>query len=166
MNKKELLAICRSNKIKYKGFSKYRKRKEELENFINQCNISKEGIIAEETTEKNMNKPKGFLCSKKGFEYEMKIYNTIKEYKIGDHFFNTQKQNELGGSKHVNDIICNFSNIKFGIEIKKYNSPDWGQCCLKFNAKTKNWCPKNDNTFFKNLVQDKNIFNNKIPIFF
>lgn len=87
---------------------------------------------------KNTKLPKGSQCSVSGNDYEKKIYNICKNCNINNKPFNTQKEEELAGSSSKNDIECNFINEKdIGIEIKKSKSPDWMQCCIKYNNKTK-----------------------------
>ena len=106
-----------------------------------------------------MNKSKGLLCSINGNKYEKEIYNIINKCKIDNILFNTQKENELGGSSNKNDIICNYINKNiFGIEIKKYKSPDWMQCSIKYNNDKKIW----ESTNCKNTKECQNIFNDLI----
>ena len=88
-----------------------------------------------------LKKEKGYLCLKNGKKYEETNYNIVKYCKLNDKPFNTQKSvEELGGATSKNDLQCNFQEEKdFGIEIKKYNTPDWMQCSIKYNDETKNW---------------------------
>ena len=81
-------------------------------------------------------KPKGSQCSINGSQYEKKIYSITKHCNINNEPFNTQKEEELAGSSCKNDIECNFIGEKnIGIEAKKYNTPDWMQCSIKYNKK-------------------------------
>jgi hypothetical protein len=69
--------------------------------------------------------------------------------------------------------LCNLNKENdIGIEIKKYNSPDWMQCSLKYDIKNNVWNPnmkcKNSqfalsmfNKFLSNIV----LFNGKVPPF-
>ncbi len=113
------------------------------------------------------------LCSINGNIYEKKVYLVVKKCTIDSKPFNTQKQNELGGSTLKNDIICNYTNIKdVGIEIKKSKSPDWVQCSIKYNKEIKKWQastkgknPKECQLIFNNLLQNIDLYNEDIPPF-
>lgn len=119
-----------------------------------------------------LKKPKGYQCSISGNNYEKKIYNITKKCNINGKPFNTQNENELGGSSNKHDIICNFKNIKdIGIEIKKYNTPDWMQCCIKYDNNTGKWItsksknPEECTKIFMNLINDLNLYDGDIPPF-
>ena len=110
--------------------------------------------------------------SKEGLKYEILIYNIVKNCKLNDKLFNTQKENELGGCKSNNDIECNFNNNIIPIEIKKYKTPDWMQLTLKYDTELNKWIgnPKNkipdkSKKIFEELISDIKLFNNKIPPF-
>ena len=78
--------------------------------------------------------PKGKLCSINGNQYEDQVYNVVNKCKINNKLFNTQKNNELGGSTISTDLLCNYNTEKdIGIEIKKLKSPDWVQCSINFD---------------------------------
>lgn len=54
-----------------------------------------------------------------GKNYEKKIFEIVKDCNINNKPFNTQNEEELGGSSCRNDIDCNFINEKdIGIECK------------------------------------------------
>jgi hypothetical protein len=118
-------------------------------------------------------KQKGAQCSVSGNNYEKKIYNIVKNIYIYNKKFNTQNEKELGGSSIKNDIECNFiKENDIGIEIKKYNTPDWMQCSIKYNNKNKNWeaSEKGKNSIksreiFNNLINNINIYDGEIPPF-
>lgn len=116
-------------------------------------------------------KRKGTNCSISGNNYEKQIYNTIKYYKLNGQLFNTQNENELGGSTSSNDLLCNFNGIKnIGIEIKKHTTPDWMQCSLildngKWKGSEKCKIPKNSKAIFEKIINDHKIFENKKPPF-
>lgn len=120
----------------------------------------------------NIVKIKGSQCSVSGNNYEKKIYDIVKNCKINEKKFNTQKKEELGGSSSKNDINCNFINEQdIGIEIKKYNTPDWMQCCIKYDIATKTWKPskgKNSSEcsiIFSKLINNLNLYDGDIPPF-
>ena len=116
---------------------------------------------------------KGQLCSINGNNYEKQIYNIVKNCYLNDNKFNTQKIKDLGGSKNINDIQCNYlSNNDIGIEIKKFNTPDWMQCVIKYNNETNIWetsnkskIPIQSKELFNKLLNDYLIFNGEIPPF-
>ena len=93
-----------------------------------------------------------------GNNYEKKIYNIVKYCYINNNLFNTQKEEELGGSSSKNDIECNYQKEKdIGIEIKKQNTPDWMQCSINYNNNTKKWEGSNR---CKIPLECRDIFNN------
>jgi len=120
-----------------------------------------------------LKKPKGFICSLNGNNYEKCIYNIVKNCFINNKLFNTQKENELAGSSSKNDIECNFINEKdIGIEIKKSKTPDWMQCIINFNDKTNTWetskkskNPSQCSIIFTELINNINLYNGNIPPF-
>lgn len=76
-------------------------------------------------------KLRGSQCSVNGNKYEVEIYNITTDSYINEEPFNTQRVEDLAGSSHRNDIECNFIRSRdIGIEIKKYNTPDWVQCSI------------------------------------
>lgn len=67
---------------------------------------------------------------------------------------------------------CNFLDIgNVGIEVKKYNTPDWMQCSIKYDTNLKKWLPtkgknsKNCENIFLDLINNLNIYNGDIPLF-
>ncbi len=116
---------------------------------------------------------KGCLCSVSGLTYEKKIYNIVKYCNLNNKQFNTQNENELGGSRSLNDIQCNYINYNdIGIEIKKCNTPDWMQCTIKYNNINNNWeastkgkNPKESRILFNQLINNIQIFGGNVPPF-
>ncbi len=128
----------------------------------------------EKCTCKNiLNKYKGSLCSINGNNYEKQIYNILSKCYIDDRKFNTQKQNELGGSSSKNDLICNYKKENdIGIEVKKCNTPDWMQCSIKYDFENKCWkgsenskIPLKSKKLFNKFINNINIYDGKIPPF-
>jgi hypothetical protein len=121
----------------------------------------------------NLKKVKGSQCSVEGNKYEKKIYNIIKNCKINNKLFNTQKEDDLAGSSSKIDIECNFNTEKdIGIEVKKFNTPDWMQCSIKYDKKNKSWIATNKGKnsiecrqMFNKLINDINLYNGEIPPF-
>lgn len=119
---------------------------------------------------------KGSLCSVNGHTYEKQIHNVVKSCVTTedlDKRFNIQKDEELGGSTSKNDLVCNYKNKDIGIEVKKYNTPDWMQCSIKYNTKRKRWeaskrgkIPIKAREIFEKLIYDVNLFDGDIPPFF
>ena len=123
----------------------------------------------------HLKKPKGSQCSVQGTKYEKKIHNVVKHCNINNNnkLFNTQKEDELGGSSSKNDIECNFITEKdIGIEVKKYKTPDWMQSSIKYNKKNKNWEATNKSKnpdecrkMFDKLINKRNLYDGEIPPF-
>lgn len=117
--------------------------------------------------------PKGSQCSVSGHNYEKKIHNICKKCDFNNKPFNTQKDEELAGCSSKNDIECNFIEEKdIGIEIKKSNAPDWMQCSIKYNNKTKKWeatkkgkIPIKCRALFNKLINNINLYDGEIPPF-
>ena len=116
-------------------------------------------------------------CSIYGKKYEMQVFNVVKQCTMifGEHHikFNTQLEIELGGCSHKNDIECNMNAEKdVPIEIKKYLTPDWMQCSLKYDTVNKKWIGSSKNKIhdsskqiFEQLIENIQLFNGKIPPF-
>lgn len=121
----------------------------------------------------NNKKSNGSQCSISGNNYEKKIYNVLKNSYINNKPFNTQKEEELGGSSIRNDIECNFIvENDIGIEAKKFKTPDWMQCSIKYNKETKKWeatkngkIPIKCREMFNDLLNEIKLFNGDIPPF-
>jgi len=117
---------------------------------------------------------RGQLCSISGGNYEKQIHHILKKCCINRKPFHTQTEDELGGSSSKNDIECNFnSTYDIGIEVKKYNTPDWMQCSVHYNEYDKKWIPsiRGKNTsgaqhIFNNILSGVSFFNGQIPIFY
>jgi len=117
--------------------------------------------------------PKGSLCSINGNKYEKQIYDVVSNCKLNNSPFNTQSENELGGSSAANDIECNFKKIKdIGIEAKKYNTPDFMQCSLSYDKKLKKLVPSKKGKIpddckkiFEELFKDIKLYDGDIPPF-
>ena len=132
------------------------------------------GIIEEQNKEVEFLKQnKGSQCSVNGGIYEKEKHNVIKYTYINNKQFNTQTVDELAGSSSKNDIECNFiEKNDIGIEVKKYNTPDWMQCSIKYNQIDKIWeaTKKSKNSIacreiFNNLINNINLYNGEIPPF-
>lgn len=116
---------------------------------------------------------KGHLCSVNGNNYEKMIYYIVKNCTIDGQVFNTQNEKDLGGSSSSIDIQCNFIGIKnIGIEAKKYNTPDWVQCSIRYHAQRHQWeatpngkIPQKSRELFNELINNVKLFNGKIPPF-
>lgn len=116
---------------------------------------------------------KGYYCSKSGNLYEKEIYDIVKRCTFNGKPFNTQIEEELAGSSSRNDIECNFINVKdIGIEAKKFNTPDWMQCSIKYNndgtwsGVEKSKIPIKSREIFNNVINDINLYDGEIPPFF
>ena len=148
------------------------------ENKENQ-NLRKKLILANEKIIKLNNKlmdyrkngDKGSLAPVNGILYEKMIFNIVKYCYIDGNAFNTQHELDLGGSTSNNDIVCNYNSNQFGIEIKKYNSPDWMQCSIKYDSKNRKWIASNGKIpsacrkIFNELINNINLYNGDIPPF-
>jgi hypothetical protein len=129
--------------------------------------------INNKTILKTINKHKGGKCSIEGNKYEYMVYNIVKETTLNNKKFNTQKEEELGGSRKHNDLICNYKKDKnIGIEIKKRNTPDWMQCSIKYNKENKKWygsengkIPIESRKVFNKLLNKVKLFNGNMPPF-
>ena len=124
----------------------------------------------------------GEIFSDAGLAYELQVYNIIKLYTYNinklTYNFNTQTVDEVEDLSKEYDILCNWTNnknkvIDIPIELKKYKSPDWGQCNLQFNKTDKIWEVSNTSTISDNLrtklnntLKEEVIFRNEEPIFF
>jgi hypothetical protein len=121
---------------------------------------------------------KGSNCSKLGKKYEIQVLNIVQncifttssdkphetEDDIDSDRFNTQTEDDVGGSSIMTDIKCNWRNDKkIGVEIKHNTPPDWSQCVLSYNTeltKTENhsWHVSTSSRT-KNSPEVKQIFN-------
>lgn len=131
-------------------------------------------IIHKNNIELNiLKKTKGYKCSISGNNYEKDIFNIVKNYYIKNKQFNTQSQTDLAGSSHKNDIECNFIiDRDIGIEIKKYNTPDWMQCIIHYHNIDKKWrVSKNSKhsieciEIFNSLLNNIELYDGDIPPF-
>lgn len=110
-------------------------------------------------------------CSMSGKKYERQIYTIVKRCTLNGRAFNTQLEDDLGGSSSKNDIECNYMKEKdIPIEIKKGKTPDWMQCSLKFDTNkwigsSRNKIPETSQKIFENFVSKMALFNGKIPPF-
>ena len=135
--------------------------------------ILKQSIETKNKEFTDLKKPKGSQCSVEGNNYEKKIYNIIKYCNINNKPFNTQKEYELAGSSSKNDIECNFIIEKdIGIEVKKYNTPDWMQCSIVYNKESKSWeatkkgkNPNECRKMFNKLINEISLYDGEIPPF-
>jgi len=114
---------------------------------------------------------KGAKCSKNGNKYEQDIYNIVKFTTLNNKPFNTQKIEDLGGSKSCNDLECNFEKEKdIGIEIKKAKTPDWMQCSLKkinniWSGSEKGKIPLKSREIFNKILEKIKLFDGETPPF-
>jgi hypothetical protein len=116
---------------------------------------------------------KGSMCSISGNIYEKEIYTLLKQCNINGVPFNTQKEEELGGSSRRNDIECNLIIEKdIGIEVKKSKTPDWMQCSIKFDESTKMWMtsknsknPYQCSVIFTELINRLKLYDGDVPPF-
>lgn len=117
---------------------------------------------------------RGRSCSISGNAYERRVWGVVSILFLNNVRFNDQCVDDLGGSKDINDIICNYNNHqKFGIEIKKMKTPDWMQCSLKYDhvnniwkASEKSKIPSECSNIFNDLLNHVNIYGGKVPPFF
>lgn len=114
---------------------------------------------------------RGLLCSISGKNYEKEVYNIVKRCNINGIIFNNQKEEELAGSSCKNDIVCNYLDKEIGIEIKKYNAPDWMQCSIKYNDIDGIWKASNGKIpykcrlLFNELIKDYTLYDGELPPF-
>lgn len=165
------MASKKNKNISYEQLYGIEKEKRKIaETNLEQC--KKEIKILKKMLE-HLKLPKGSQCSVSGNNYEKIIYNVCKNCYIDHKPFNTQTEEELAGSSSKNDINCNFNgNMNIGIEIKKSKTPDWMQCSIKYNNKTKIWegtkkgkIPIKCKEIFNKLINNINLYDGDIPPF-
>ena len=164
--KGDLLTLCKD--LGVTGVSK--KRKDELIDVLEDKGVK---LLFTKKARISRNPSKGSNCSVKGRDYELKIHGIVKQCKLGDQFFNTQKDTELGGCSAANDIECNLlSERDVSIEIKKSKTPDWMQCSLTYDKDLNKWVgsanakiPAESRDLFEKLISGVELFNGKIPPF-
>ena len=116
-------------------------------------------------------KHKGALCSTNGSAYEKAVHCIVKNCKINGVPFNSQEEKDLAGSSSKNDITCTISSYDIGVEVKKYNTPDWMQCSIKYIDTDKRWISSNGKNsescqrIFNSLINDVKLYNGDIPPF-
>ena len=142
--KNDLILYCKNNSIT--GYS----------------NLSKIKLI-ELISNKNLIK-KGRLCSVNGNNYELLVFNITSNCFIENKKLNEQNINELGKSSKRIDLICNYNNNLFGIEIKSWNSPDWMQFSIKYCSNEKIWKTTTSNSIIDKLLKNCKIYD-KNPSF-
>jgi len=128
-----------------------------------------------EVNEVNETNEKGSRCSISGKKYELAVYNIVKKTRLNGIEFNTQIESELGGCSSKNDIECNMEEAMardISVEIKKLKTPDWMQCCLKYDDTDKKWIgskknkiPEASKKVFEEFISTVTLFNGKIPPF-
>ncbi len=126
--------------------------------------------LKKELEEKNR---KGSKCSKEGSKYEKVIHGVVKKTILNGKLFNSQSEEDLGGSGSKIDLECNFKKNKdLGIEAKKCNTPDWMQCSIKYHEKEGKWCPSKKGKIpnecqelFKQFINNVKLFGGDIPPF-
>ena len=164
--KEDLFAICKD--LGVRGVSK--KRTNELIDVLEDKGVK---LLFTKKARITRNPSKGSNCSVKGREYELRIHDIVKQCKLGDKFFNTQSESELGGCSAANDIECNLhSKRDVSIEIKKSKTPDWMQCSLTYDKDLKKWVgsanakiPAESRALFEKLISGVKLFNGQIPPF-
>jgi len=130
-------------------------------------------MIEKNTKGGYLKKLKGSQCLVSGNNYEKQIYHILKDCYFNDRSFNTQKEEELGGSSSKNDIECNFIREKdIGVEVKKSKTPDWMQCGIKYNNKTRSWKATKRGKIvmecrqiFNDLINDISLYGGETPLF-
>ena len=72
----------------------------------------------------------------------------------------------------INNITARIDSLSIVKEIKKSNTPDWMQCIIKFNNKTKKWeatkkgkIPLKCRELFNKLINNINLYDGEIPPF-
>lgn len=171
INEKKQRINAENNLEQYKKEIEILKKK--LEDKDKEIEKHKKKVREKNTELKHKKFPKGSQCSVSGYKYEKEIHNICKKCDINNKPFNTQKDKELAGCSNKNDIECNFIEEKdIGIEIKKSNAPDWMQCIIKYNKKTKKYEATNKGTkriecieIFNSLINDINLYDGEIPPF-
>jgi len=115
---------------------------------------------------------KGSLCSVYGKKYEKHIHSIINQCYIDGKKILLENEKNLGGCSTRNDITCNYKNNIVGIEIKKYNTPDWMQCSIKYDAIKNQWkssekskISKKARDIFEELINNITIFKGQLPPF-
>lgn len=111
-------------------------------------------------------------CSISGFLYELMVFNIVRKITINNKRFNNQSIIDLGHCSSKNDLICLFNDAQIGLEVKKYNTPDWMQCSIKLDHITNKWIgsykckiPMQCTLLFNKLLNDINLFNGILPPF-
>lgn len=126
-------------------------------------------------------KSRGEINAEAGIVYELKVYNIVSQCYIRDTdlLFNTQDIEDIEDLSKEYDLVCNWEYDKFcnqieiPIELKKYRTPDWGQCNLQFNTHEKRWEVSETSIIsdklrskLNNMLKKEVIFRNEEPIFF
>lgn len=177
-------------KIKLNYMNLYMNLKSKYETLLNEhTNLKDEytklqkqnKILEKQLATTNVDVKKGKNSSLSGAKYEREVHSVLCKTKIKqtDLSFNTQTEKDLGGSSAKNDIECNYKDNKdVGIEVKKYSTPDWMQCSIKFDANSKQWyaskngkIPKECRNEFDKLLNNLNadtsikLFDGDVPPF-
>ncbi len=125
---------------------------------MNRLNICKNNFNKTMNLYNKLNYHKGKNCSVSGTNYEKSIHTILKNN-------NFIVDDKIGGSSSNKDITITINNKIIGIEVKKYTSPDYGQCSIEYNEKSVNWIPKSNSKLpnkaiklFTNLLQKKELF--------
>lgn len=124
-------------------------------------------------------KKRGDACAEAGLSYELQVFNIVSHCyeKKTNLIFNTQLTDDIEYLSKDYDLVCQYkikNNIEeIPIELKKYRTPDWGQCNLQFNTTETRWEVSERSTLsnslrskVNNILKDVEIFENKEPIFF
>lgn len=101
-----------------------------------------------------------------GRGYERLVYNIMRKCTINGNKALLSKS-KIGGNTHHNDIILR-DNI--GIEVKRYTSPDWMQCSLKYDQNANRWqgsdnskIPETSKSIFNTILKDIDLYDNDRP---
>jgi len=114
---------------------------------------------------------KGANCSVQGKMYEHQIHRVLRHTTLFGKLFHTQKEEELGGCSSANDLVCEFGEVKVGIEAKKAKTPDWMQCSIRYHADEKKWgivkgvIPDLSKQIFNSILEKVVLFEGQIPPF-
>ena len=153
-----------STPIKTKKCIKIQRHTNKIINILETINIPE----LETISIKNGKKP-----SENGKKYEIDIVNIIKYTYINNEKFNSQKEDDLGGSSSKVDIICNFNGKMNNIGIEAKNSINAEYIQLDVHKEDDKWVgPKITrkshpesviNRYLQELNSQENLYFGKMP---
>ena len=115
---------------------------------------------------------KGSKCSVSGSEYERQVHSVVNNSFIDGERFNTQDVSELAGSSSKNDLECIYRGVNFGVEVKRYNTPDWMQFSIKYDSNAGRWKtssrgknPKECRDIMDALINELHLYGGELPPF-